>query len=109
MKANEFVKKHGWDAVIAAVNSTNAEETAAFESTDLEKILAKDGGVIGFNVKVYHIPYCDVKRLVESHEIIESHGGLGVIKRYLGSKHVLSWDALDCEFSLAVSDVESCQ
>lgn len=76
MNAVEFVKKHGWEAVIEAVKSTTAEETAAFESTDLDPILAKDGSVIGFNVKVYAIPYIEVKSLVESWELVEKHGGL---------------------------------
>lgn len=76
MNAVEFVKKHGWEAVIEAVKSTTAEETAAFESKDLDPILAKDGSVIGFNVKVYAIPYLEIKSLVESWELIQSKGGL---------------------------------
>lgn len=85
MKAVEFVKKFGWEAVIEAVKSTTAEETAAFESKDLDPILTKDGSVIGFNVKVYAIPYVDVKSLVESFETIGMWGGLPAAKAHLES------------------------
>lgn len=83
MNAVEFVKKYGWTAVIAAVKSTTAEETAAFESKDLDPILAKDGTAIGFNVKVHAIPYLEVKSLVESWELVEKHGGLISSKKFL--------------------------
>jgi|GEM_PF-5271782 len=82
MNAVEFVKKHGWEAVIEAVNSTTAEETAAFESTDLDPILSKDGSVIGFNVKVHAIPYLEVKSLVDSWELVNKHGGIDHAKTY---------------------------
>ncbi|EOR06847.1 hypothetical protein [Acinetobacter tandoii] len=81
MKANEFVKKHGWDAVINAVKSTNAEETATFESTNLDPILSKSGEVIRFNVKVHRIKYEEVKRLVESYELINGLGGYEKAKK----------------------------
>lgn len=85
MKANDFVEKHGWTAVIAAVKNTTAEETAAFESKDLDPILAKDGSVIGFDVKIYVIPYIEVKNLVESFETVGMWGGLPAAKAHLES------------------------
>lgn len=106
MKANEFVKKHGWDAVINAVKSTNAEETAAFESKDLDPILAKNGSVIGFNVKIHAISYLDVKRLVESHELVKEHGSLGGAKEYADSAYTAPEVAE--RLRAAIADVESC-
>ncbi|MRT37117.1 hypothetical protein GJV03_08085 [Acinetobacter sp. RIT698] len=85
MNAFEFVKKHGWEAVIEAVKSTTAEETAAFESTDLDPILAKDGSVIGFNVKVYAIPYVEVKSLVESYEIVSKFESIADAKEAINN------------------------
>jgi hypothetical protein len=107
MNAVEFVKKHGWEAVFEAVKSTTAEETAAFESKDLDPILAKDGSVIGFNVKVYAIPYVDVKSLVESWELVESYGGVGNAKVELLKikRHPMRGDYV--MVSKAIRDVES--
>ncbi|MBJ8450305.1 hypothetical protein I6M90_01050 [Acinetobacter bereziniae] len=104
MNAVEFVKKHGWEAVIEAVKSTTAEETAAFESKDLDPILAKDGSVIGFNVKVYAIPYVEVKSLVESWELVGSYGSIKQAKKAIidGNNHCMFID-----LEQAIADVES--
>lgn len=105
MNAVEFVKKHGWEAVIAAVESTTAEETAAFESKELDPILAKDGSVIGFNVKVYAIPFLEVKSLVDSWELVEKHGGINGAIEATGSYYIKpsDWE----ELNQAIRDVES--
>lgn len=109
MKANEFVKKHGWDAVINAVKSTNAEETSEFESTDLYPILSKRGDTIGFNVKVYRIKYGEVKRLAESYELVESYGGLFEAKIYADSEYrSLSAPQITKRLKQAIADVEGC-
>lgn len=115
MKANEFVKKHGWEAVIEAVKSTTAEKTAAFESKDLDPILAKDGSVIGFNVKVYAIPYIEVENLVESFETVGMWGGLPAAKAHLESLAdrcanggLGSVRGQHKNLKQAIADVESC-
>lgn len=76
MNAVEFVKKHGIESVKEAVNSTTEEETAAFESTDLDPIVSKKGTTIGFNVKVHQIKYEDVKQIVDAWELVDRFGGL---------------------------------
>lgn len=106
MKANEFVKKHGWTAVVEAVKSTNAEETAFFESTELESILSKKGSFIGFDVKVHRIKYEEVKHLVESYELVGNFGGLekamdAVINQEANSRPM-------SQLAQAIADVESC-
>lgn len=112
MNAIDFVKKHGWEAVINAVKSTNAEETSAFESKDLDPILAKDGSIIGFNVKIHAISYVDVKRLVGSHELVESKGGLAKCKEVLARDN-FTWCSGSRVYTnpleIAVADVESCK
>lgn len=80
VKANEFFKKVGIDAVRSYL--------AAYED-DLTN---------------------DLKRLVESHELVEWHGGLKYAKSYFerNSKeypNAKGWDKL----AEAISDVESCQ
>ena len=79
MKANEFFKKVGIEAVRSYL--------AAYED-DLTN---------------------DLKRLVESHELVEWHGGLKHAKSYFerNSKEypdVKGWDKL----AEAIADVESC-
>lgn len=121
MKATDFVKKHGWEAVIKAVESTNVEETSAFESKDLDPILAKDGGVIGFNCKVYRIPFVEVERLVGSWKLVEKHQGLNGTKNTLkllqssldlGLHHGIEDVNAEAEIpklKQAIADVEACQ
>ena len=115
MKANEFVKKHGWEAVIEAVKSTTAEKTAAFESKDLDPIIAKDGSVIGFDVKVYAIPYIEVENLVESFETVGMWGGQPAAKAHLESLAdrcanggLESVRGQHRSLKQAIADVESC-
>ncbi len=109
MKTNEFIKKHGWTAVIEAVASTNSEETAFFESTDLEPILSKDGSTIGFNVKVHQIKYDEVKRLVESYELVENYTGLDNAKSIINHfKFIESVHLIPDGLEQAIIDVESC-
>lgn len=87
MKANEFVKKHG-------IKKTSSE-LSLFQS-----ILA---GHFGWAFVE------ELKRLVESHELVQSKGGLKKAKEYLNKKPILTWNALDGQLSQAVKDVEACQ
>ena len=105
MKANEFVKKHGWDAVIEAVKTTPLDHN--FQSTDLEQKLAKDGTIIGFDCKVYTVSHAEVKRLVESHELIKEHGSIDRAKMYAES--IYTAPEVVERLKQAILDVESCQ
>lgn len=75
MNAKEFIKKHGWSDVIAAVKGTNEEETSAFESKDV-KFLDDKNPVLGFSVTVYKIPYLEVRKYTEAYELVQAYGGL---------------------------------
>lgn len=89
MKANEFFKKVGIDAVRSYL--------AAYED-DLTD---------------------DLKRLVESHELVESYGGLGGAKEYIYChdeyEAIYDEDGNVCDYISnsdlieAIADVESCQ
>ena len=100
MKANEFVKKFGWD---------RAKREVALIGT-----IAMMCGDNDFNN--------DLKRLVESHELVEKVGGLLSAKANInemvvdsGSGYVSDGAKLyDYDFSFgslrkAIADVESCQ
>ena len=87
MKANEFVEKFGWDA--------------AKHKADELKIIESMGDKLSFEDE-------SLKRLVESHEYIESYGGLIESKRTLEMRHgVINLDGWD-KLKQAIADVESC-
>lgn len=87
MKANEFVKKSGWDYAIALVNASN---------------------ICGIDKSIVDIE--ELKRLIESHELVESFGSVSQAKFWV--------DMMDGSDSMqkridrvkqAIADVESCQ
>ena len=52
----------------------------------------------------------DLKRLVESHELVESYGGLESAKKFVGSEYrKLSQPKTYNRLCEAISDVESCK
>lgn len=85
MKANEYVKQNGWAMARKAV----AECTYG-----------------------YGIDLDDIKRLVESHELVEKHGGLLNVKnsfqmeRDCGGVYMTPFGN---KLYQAIADVESCQ
>ena len=83
MKANEFLKENGLKKCSRIVED-----------------LIEQGNESEF-VK-------DLKRLVESHEYIESYGGLIESKRTLGMRHdIINLDGWD-NLKQAIADMESC-
>ena len=88
MKANEFVKKFGWEEskkhlleVREAVNQTPYKHSAEDFSNDL-------------------------KRLIESHDLAKEHGSLGRAKEYADSAYTAPEVAE--RLHAAIADVESC-
>ena len=97
MKANEFVKKFGWDEAKDVPN-----HVAWCEKSYCTKI--KHGCI-----KNYHDCCVDVdelKRLVESYELVESYGGIDQSKQAIidGNNHCMFID-----LEKAIIDMESCQ
>lgn len=87
MKANEFVKKFGWD---------RAKREVALIGT-----IAMMCGDNDFNN--------DLKRLVESLELVEKLGGLETAKKELQRQSILRWINPETErLRVAIADVESC-
>ena len=82
MKANEFVLEHGWDAAKRLVEN-NKHTGRTLSPSELE-----------------------LKRLVESHELMELKGGLDAAKNIVKSQHNLY---TDMRLVQAIADVESCQ
>lgn len=111
MKANEFVGFHGIGTVKDIVkhygNHTHVTDDARMFITEDFYKKTKADYVDDLNSM---IKMTDLKRLVESHELVEWHGGLKHAKNYFerNSKQypdaVGGWDSL----KQAIADVESC-
>ncbi|WP_291338748.1 hypothetical protein [Acinetobacter sp. UBA801] len=95
MKANEFIKKHGWEYA--------------------KHILTDDAPL------VMDLNYTDLKRLVESHELVGIHGyesSKEIVANAPSDDHFYSWTLGDSgvrdktvnigELRKAIADVESC-
>lgn len=82
MRANEFVRKYGLD------------EATAFLSLDSDVEIIYTASF-----------FDDLKRLVESHELVGSKGGLDVARNIVKSQHNLY---TDMRLVQAIADVESC-
>ena len=81
MKANEFVKKFGWEYA--------------------KHILTDDA------LLVMDLNYNDLKRLVESHELIEQYNGLFEAKELIRVSPKLTSELR--ELTVATADVDSCK
>ena len=80
MKANEFFRRVGIDAVKSYIN--------AYED---------------------HLT-CELKRLIKSHDLVESKGGLELSKKEVRQRSIVRWVDPEVEaLRQAVQDVESCQ
>ena len=90
MKANEFVKKFGWnDARVCILNCACPED----------RWLMRHGNLVSDQ------DFDDLKRLVESHELVGRYGTADEAKEYLPMLRMDSYD----ELKQAIADVESCQ
>lgn len=112
MKANEFVKISGWGKAkeVSSFTSNVCEDPTHFDS-DLDIYVHSDDfkGVMDESDVCIH----DLKRLVESHELVESYGGLDKAKKKLSTEqsepyYNYSQQLVD-SLKQAIADVESCQ
>lgn len=88
MKANEFVKQYG-------IN----------EAKRIIPICEKQGA--GLTVSGYRVNLDDLKRLVESHDLIKDYCGLTRAKEHAESNYTAP--ELKAALKQAIFDVESCQ
>lgn len=107
MKANEFVKEHGLqytrNLVRGYPNHTHVTDDGRMfinENTCVSHIKVQLNELVKMD---------DLKRLVESHEVVESCGGLDLAKRELQRQSILRWINPETErLRGAIADVESC-
>lgn len=104
MKATEFVKKHGLNLAKEAVFRMPKDwDYCCLRLPDFE-----------FLKRVSSCADCvdmgDLKRLVESYELVEVLGGLGGAKKKLNSLCIFRWITPEiAALEQAIADVEACQ
>ena len=97
MKANEFVKKHGWGEakeLVARHEKCYLPDVFDMWSDKLQDFVLCTK-YASFNIS-------DLKRLVESHELVENWGGLD------DAKFALQLVRYPERLKQAIADVESC-
>ena len=94
MNAKDFIQKFGWnDARVCILNCTCPEDRWFMRRGDL----------------VSDQDFDDLKRLVESYELVEKLGGLESAKKELQRQSILRWINPETErLRVAIADVESC-
>ena len=98
MKANEFVKKHGLNkakVLLSTQGKTIANLKSEFTADQLKEYQ-------GYIVSGDLMSLVELKRLVESHELVENWGGLD------DAKFALQLVRYPERLKQAIADVESC-
>lgn len=99
MRANEFVKKHGLNKAKVLL-STQGKTIANLKSEYTEEQLKEYQGYI---VSGDLMSFVELKRLVKSHELVASWGGLSDAKVAVKVSRHKKY------LKRAIADVESCQ
>lgn len=107
MKAIKFVRKHGLQYTRNLVrdypNHTHVTDDGRMfinENTCAEHIKVQLNELVKMD---------DLKRLVESHELVKSYGGLELAKKELQRQSILRWINPETErLREAIADVEEC-
>lgn len=106
MKATEFVKWFGWGE--AACHLEGSRDVGTYIDLKLNIMIHQsmvNPETSGFNF-VFHRN--DLKRLVESHELIETLGGLEAVREKL-THRLYESRAVISRLEQAIADVEACQ
>ena len=104
MKANEFVKKYGIEAAIDLW-------CGAFDLYN-NNLQILNGMVCSFPGNQFLFDLVDIKRIVESHRLIEVEGGIDQVKDTFSFAYKHGADELTeygKRLKQAIFDVESCQ
>lgn len=101
MKANEFVKKYGF-------NGAYKLRQGLFNLFE-NNLCILSGSVCRLSDNEPLFSLGELKRLVESHELVEKLGGLETAKKELQRQSILRWINPETErLRVAIADVESC-
>ena len=100
MKANEFVKKFGWGEVTKFVGWYGGDTSFKFLKVKEHTIAVHSGD------QPYDFHIDNLKRLVESHELVMDYYGLARAKEHAESNYTAP--ELKAALKQAIADVESC-
>lgn len=98
MKANEFVKQHGFDGAYELWEGS----FNLFEND----LCILSGSVCRLSDSEPLFSLCDLKRLIESHELVKEHGTIERTKEYANSPYTAP--EVKERLKQATADVESC-
>ena len=101
MKANEFVKELGWEEASSFVNWYGGKTSFKFLKVKEQTISVHSGD------QPYDFNIDTLKRLVESHELVNDYYGLARAKEHAESNYTAP--ELKAALEQAIADVESCQ
>lgn len=103
MKATEFVKKFGWDeakGLIAKHEKCYMPDVFDMWSDELQDFV--------LCTKYASFDMSDLKRLVESYELVQSYGGLSKSRKWI-ERTVFKLSDSMIALKQAIADVEACQ
>ena len=105
MKANEFVKKHGWGSLLIAktLPKFNRYKYVIFYADEIDF-----SNEFHAARKSYMFDVAEVKHLVESHNLVEKVGGMDKAKMLLRMRIAAELYESADEIEKAIADVESC-
>ena len=106
MKANEFVKKFGWEEaaeIVCGVPEKFRFKCLSNVCWDNNTYKYSDR----FKPRLSLVNMDDLKRLVESHELVQDLYGIERAKQYADSKYTAP--EISVAIKQAITDVESCQ
>lgn len=95
MKANDFVKKYGWEEAKKVIKNAHWEDISYGNGHYYSNSCSKDDVLLD-----------DLKRLIESHDLLEKLGGLDKAEDFYNSFGTPSGEH---RIYQAIADVESCQ
>lgn len=101
MKANEFVKKYGWEEAQFLIDEWDGETTNWSLDTGFV--------YVGKSVDTHMLCVETLQRLVESRELVVSLGGAEKCKGYVQVCFYKGRDTYGNRLKQAIVDVESCQ
>ena len=106
MKANEFVKKFGWEEaaeIVCGVPEKFRFKCLSNVCWDNNTYKYSDR----FKPRLSLVNMADLKRLIESHELVKDYYGLTRAKEHAESNYTAP--ELKVALKQAIADVESCQ
>ena len=109
MNAHEFVKQYGMDRAKNIVNNIPSKYMACYHSLVCYDIKSKKYSD-RFKPREDLVNMAWLKRIVESHELVEQYGGLGGAKKKLNGLCIFRWITPEITaLERAITDFEACQ